>query len=370
MSNNNKKNNLSDREVVLDYIGENKTKPEIELKSEKNKKEQGSKDNIKLRDDSQQVNNRPPVDKKKTKDKDNFLDQGPQRPAVDFKKSKDVKPEKAISKNKASFKKNLLKAKIEAKVKLAAKKKTKQKTKRQTKKSSKDLKPTSKINPVFLKNSFWLAIKILLASFVLFLLFYLAFVFLVLGFSLDTPLLRKTANFLPVPGLITPVGVIDYYTYRDLSARAPADKLVREMVVKNVLTQYGLQPGVLSQAGLDRIILSDREINKKALAKIAKIKALAEKDSLKTAAQKSGAKYGIITLSKAEAVKRFGPILLNLSAGQISPLIIKDRGYYLVQIISRSQSLYTLSYAFVKGIGWQDYIDKQIKKVWFWQAVK
>ncbi len=227
---------------------------------------------------------------------------------------------------------------------------------------------------------FWLGAakstgRIFLLALFLYAIIYLFFCFLLLFLGLDNKLSRQAAEFLPVPGLISTAGIIEYYPYKDWRALASANDLTQALVARKVLSSLGWPAGdsasFLSQLDkLDWLVLSDRQINKQAWAQIKKVRLAAGQNNmgLKAAAQKNGAEYGLVTLRRTEAEKRFGAAILSWPPNKISPAIIRPGGYYLVQVISRSGSLYTLAYAFIKGIGWSEYIAAQAEKSLLWQA--
>jgi hypothetical protein len=99
------------------------------------------------------------------------------------------------------------------------------------------LKPVvkNKKNPINIKIK--LVAESLLASIFMFLVFYSSFVLFILFFNFDNKLTRVMSQRMPVPALVSSVGVVEYYDYIDTlnTASVSSKKELDQIIVKKMM---------------------------------------------------------------------------------------------------------------------------------------
>ena len=131
----------------------------------------------------------------------------------DLENKQEIKLDNAIKAKRAGKKEEQIKEKIRVEEKNELAKPLPPEKKQEKKASSKIVKPAyyKKSHP---------AIKILIFTFListcLFIIFYSAFTLLLTRFNVDNKGARFIAGYLPVPALISSIGMIEYYDYKDL----------------------------------------------------------------------------------------------------------------------------------------------------------
>lgn len=153
----------------------------------------------------------------------------------DLENKREIKPDNEIRAKRAGKKEERIKDKIRVEEK-----------KETTKPAPPEKKQEKKANPKIVKPAYYKkphpAIKILIFTFListyLFIIFYSAFALLLTRFNIDNKATRFIAGSLPVPALISRIGIVEYYDYEDLlhNSNIPSDKLKLDLIkilVKN-----------------------------------------------------------------------------------------------------------------------------------------
>jgi len=262
---------------------------------------------------------------------------------------------------------------------------------------------------------------------------YFGFSISIINFSIDNNFTRIITKYLPVPALITEIGIIKYYDYKDAKSHAEnylsnhsslpleeeivkesRESLVKEAIVKRLARKYNIEiteseieqaykkvveqlpsqdserelMGIYYNLGRDRyservikpqlikekIVSSDifnQEINKIALSRIKKIEqTLIRGKDFDQTAQKYGDEYSEGKYyTDDEIISQFGQLKPGLINGQASDIIITPAGYYLVYRYDKKENLLGLKYVFIRTITLDDYLDKEAKKIKVWSLV-
>jgi hypothetical protein len=232
--------------------------------------------------------------------------------------------------------------------------------------------------------SFRLAGKILIfSSFYLIVsavLFYLIFSFLLLKFNLDNEISRRITFYVPVPAVVTKIGFIDYYDYKkiiielgqELNNRQELERAARAVFIEKISLEKLLKKYDISFAGrqteevekeINARLAADKKLNEIPYSRMNKIKELVESPQTGESFEEIGNKYGDEQgyvdqnnefLRLAEKVGRF-------ESGQISDIIITDRGYYIVKKENERSK-----YIFVKSITFDEYFEKMFSELKIW----
>ncbi|MDD5032290.1 MAG: hypothetical protein PHR36_04610 [Patescibacteria group bacterium] len=305
------------------------------------------------------------------------------------KKEMEEQKKKEAIKKKAEEKEAKAKMKAEKEREKTRVKEQKEKIRQERKRQRKQareiwlLEAKKKLSGLFrgLGRSSWLAGKIIVFS-TLFLvvsavLLYLIFSFLLLKLNLDNKISRQAASYLPVPAVITKIGFIEYYDYQNIMGelkkeldsgqefeRVARRVFIEEISLARLAKKYNLsfigkgQEEIVKEINLQLAL--DKEENEVSYSRINKIKELVSAPQVEESFEKIGGKYGDEQgyvsedsefLQLTEEVKR-------LEIGQVSDIIITDRGYYLVK-----KEDTRLKYIFIKSITLDEYLDKMLEEL-------
>ncbi|MEA3463972.1 MAG: peptidylprolyl isomerase [Patescibacteria group bacterium] len=226
---------------------------------------------------------------------------------------------------------------------------------------------------------------------------YCALSIALLNFHLDNSTIRTITKYMPVPALITKIGVIEYYYYKDTESRIKnyyfnqtgltpdklelskktEEELAKELLVKKLARKYDLQikdKKIRFQLLEEKVagkIAFDQEINQPALFKIKKIQsAINKKENFNQVAKTYGDESDIgVYYSINDAAAKFGSSAVDLAVGQLSDVITTSKGYYLVECYGRRDDLLGLKYIFVKCKTLDQYLNEEIIKIKVWNLV-
>ncbi|MDD5072033.1 MAG: hypothetical protein PHQ42_04870 [Patescibacteria group bacterium] len=232
--------------------------------------------------------------------------------------------------------------------------------------------------------SFCLAGKILIFSFVFFVvsatLLYLVFSFLLLKFNLDNEISRRITIYAPVPAVVTKIGFVDYYDYKKIiselgqesSNREELEPAARKAFIEKISLERLLKKYGISFAGrqmeeveeeINARLAADKKLNEISYSRINKIKELVEAPQTGESFEEIGEKYGDGQgyIGQDNEFLRLAEKVRRLESGQISEIIITDRGYYIVKKENER-----LKYIFVKSITLDEYLEKMLSELRVW----
>ncbi len=215
-----------------------------------------------------------------------------------------------------------------------------------------------------------------LIGFFSFILLYFIFIFLVLKLNLDNKFFRIVENILPIPALIYDNGIISYYSYKDLKTDYASQNfnentnviILKNSIIKNILlnkllykykimVEHGNYDNYEEKIG--PLMVYDMEINQVAINRINKIKnMIVSNEDFLHISEKYGDEQGqkTITVNELETLKYKNKIR-NLSLGGISPIIAEPEGYYLYRLNSKTESVMSYNYIFVKAKTLEEYLN-------------
>ncbi len=306
-----------------------------------------------------------------------------------LKEYKENKPKKIVltvklKKNKLKIKKNItdnkqlsiLKNK-EIKENKNIEQKNKKILKQQKTENRKKVKEKIKSNLKLVTRNFLISLKqlkiILIQAIIIFFIFYLFFVIAVLKFEVDNKISRYMSRFLIVPAYITNNGIIEYYDYQDNLKKESIINIAYNDICKNLLKKYGLytKDKINIEEAKKRVIL-DREINSVGINRIVKISQIIKnKNEFTEIAGKYGDKQGITNIDCSENSFDCDKNIKNLKAGETSKIIYKEDGYYIYHCYDKNDDddKINLSFVFVKGISFDEYMQKSIANYELWSFV-
>lgn len=238
----------------------------------------------------------------------------------------------------------------------------------------KNLKHKSLLFLRFLRTRFKKILVGLIMLFLLLIIFYIIFCEIVLGFGIDNKLVRQVGKYLFVPALISDEGFVDYFSYKDefvnkiniwgdsINIRAIVkDELLKNLLCKNLAKKYGIIPiGENWMFELEKKVIIDKEINQNNLARITKINSLVKEGKSFFEVKKYGDEFELeINMEDNLAQEKFGRLIKFLSIGQVSDILVGDRGYYLVKKNAQSDNLINITYIFIKAETLDNYINNE-----------
>jgi len=222
--------------------------------------------------------------------------------------------------------------------------------------------------------------NIILLMLLLTIISYISFVFILHNFNLDNQTTRTLAQYLPVPALISEVGIVEYYDYQDariklindyldnyqvvpgeeILAEKVKEKLIKELVINELARKYNITPS--NQTALNAKIALDQDINYTVLVRMNKLKQMIEAgEDFYQVARRYGDDYNMGRYYNMEEAKnKFGLEVLNLEINQLSNIIITSQGYYLVQLYDKQNDLLGLKYIFLKAKYLDDYCREEM----------
>lgn len=221
---------------------------------------------------------------------------------------------------------------------------------------------------------------------------------------------KKISNLIFLPVFITKIGAIEFYEYQDVvnilkqscGENCPKDEniiksrakeiLINNLIIRNLAIAYNIdflnneiedEYNKISKTGVNKEVFIkyfikpkvlkekimyqmayDKKINEYSLMRIEKIYNLFNKgknfDELKNLSDGSA---NISYINNDQIIAKFGQSLDNLKIGEISNVIIRQEGYYLVQKYSEDNGAIDIKYIFVKAKSIDDYINEKLKEI-------
>lgn len=277
-----------------------------------------------------------------------------------------IKENKRLEKIKRAGEIKRIKQEVKlAKREAAAKKKIKrQKAIRQFKKNLKN-----KLAEIFyaIKQNFVYSLLFLIAFLAI---GYVTFCLAVLRFKIDNNIIKKLTNHLPVPAVITNQGIINYYDFQNIKNNNylgfnPEEKknnLVKWLILRNLKQKYGLAINA-SANDLAWKFIMDKEFNQVGVSRINKISDLLKSSGGPEQFGKYADEYNDGAYYSHEgAVEKFGPVAARLAVGQVSDIILRANGYYIIKRIDDKNGQIGIKYLFVRAQTPDQYINKKLEK--------
>lgn len=196
-------------------------------------------------------------------------------------------------------------------------------------------------------------------------------------FKPQSGLFRAIARLVPVPGLISSYGFVEFYQYLDLKqsllarGTAPGQLVdlataasVEWQILEQLARYYQLPMADSAPVLLDNLgkaVVSDKEINAIAFSSIRKIKQeIANGKSLDEVAAGHNATVANEYYANDDAQKKFGPSFLSLAEGAMSNIVVSPEGFYIVQKMKATNEAVEVKYVLVKPKTLSDIVDGRL----------
>ena len=208
-------------------------------------------------------------------------------------------------------------------------------------------------------------------SVIFLLIIYLIFCLSVLRFGVDNNISRQALKYFPVPAAITNQGIISYgdfkiirnKNYSDFNFDEKKNYLAGQAILSNLKQKYGL-PADTAIADLAIKYVLDRDFNQIGLSRITKIKMLLKNHGGIEQLFRYADKYnGEDYYSGKIVMEKFGSKALELAIGQVSDIIYRTDGYYIVERIDDKSGQIGLKYIFIGAETLEQYVNKESVKI-------
>ena len=143
------------------------------------------------------------------------------------------------------------------------------------------------------------------------------------------------------------------------------NELLKKIVYKKLAKEYGLVVGSSNlMTDLEKRIVIDKEKNQSSLARIAKIKDLIKQGKTFEEVKKYSDEFESGVYMKNDlAQEKFGRLIIYLSEGQISDILVSGNGYYLIKKNNQNNNLINISYIFIKATTLDDYVNNELSNL-------
>ncbi|MFA5359646.1 MAG: hypothetical protein WC349_01670 [Patescibacteria group bacterium] len=200
---------------------------------------------------------------------------------------------------------------------------------------------------------------------------YAVFCLLVLRFNLDNNAVRKIDKFLPAPAVVTNQGLINYYdfqeiknsNYENFNSNDKKVALTKWVIFKQLSKKYDLSFDP-SGGNLITAFVADADFNQVGLSRIKKISELLKNTDGIEKLSKYADQYSEVTYYDNESAReKFDKTIFNLNLNQISNIIFGSDGYYILQVIDKSNDRLGIKYIFVGAKTLNQYVDERLAKI-------
>jgi hypothetical protein len=212
--------------------------------------------------------------------------------------------------------------------------------------------------------------------------FYLAYLLLIYNFKPNNWIFSQLNRLLPAPAIISSFGLVDFQTYQELKAMIdrtsaiddPAFMALRWQAITLLASHYGLDASLdqdLLLEALKRKVISDPSLNFDASVKYNNLKvSLRSQNSLRALAAENGLAVERRGYSKKLAADSFGNLIYSLPLNTLSPIIINDRGLYVISPIAVSETKIEMELVFVPALTLSQLVDMEISDAWLINLLK
>ncbi len=201
--------------------------------------------------------------------------------------------------------------------------------------------------------------------------FYIVFCFAVLRFKADNIFIRKAAQYLPVPAVITSRGIISYSDFKRIQDKSylalslgERNKYLTEWeVINNIKKKYGMSGEVSSNYLAIKFVL-DKDFNQVGWSRINKINEfLQDQNAIENLSKYADEYSGGIYFNREAAAEKFGPSVFNLTISQTSGIIPRADGYYIIQRIDDKANQIGVNYIFIRAKTLEQYLSEKTAEI-------
>lgn len=199
---------------------------------------------------------------------------------------------------------------------------------------------------------------------------YLVFCLAVLRFKVDNNLTAQLFKLLPLPAAVTNQGIIGYLDYKkienkdylSLSLAEKKNYLARWIILNNLKRKYGSSANAADDDLAIKYVL-DKDLNQVPLARINKINSLAAVAGFESLAKYADEYSDNVYYDASQAAEKFGPAVLELAVGQVSNIIPRAQGHYLVKRIDDKNGQLGFKELFIKARTLDQYVSERLEKI-------
>jgi len=200
---------------------------------------------------------------------------------------------------------------------------------------------------------------------------YAVFCLLILRLNLDNNAIRKIEKFFPAPAVVANQGLINYYDFKEIKNSNYenfnfSDKkiaLTKWIIFKQLSKKYDLS---FDPSGDNLIVafIADVDFNQVGLSRIKKISELLKNtDSMEKLSKYADQYSDVAYYDNESAREKFGKTIFNLNLNQISNIIFGSDGYYILQVVDKSNDRLGIKYLFVGAKTLNQYINERLTKI-------
>lgn len=227
---------------------------------------------------------------------------------------------------------------------------------------------------------YWLVSTVVAIGF--FLLLYAFFYVSVVKYNSDNSLVRKINSYLPLPVFLSRIGYLDYFDYQQIALNYADNTafhnnlkniLFKNLAYKNLAVTAGFPPTFFAFAPIEqkniinRMILNDKDINEVPYNRIQKIRSLLDQGRGFGDVKRYGDDYSFEErVISEQALIRFNQDIFSLQTSQISEIIKKDDGYYLVQMLEKAENHILVNYIYIKAKNLDEYLEDEANRSQSW----
>ena len=206
--------------------------------------------------------------------------------------------------------------------------------------------------------------------------FYLAYLMLVYNFPPKNLLFEQISSQLPAPAIVSNYGLVDFYDYQQIKTSAEnfgnqedsSFLVLKWQIVNSLAEKYDVDQGLdqdLLVEVLKRKIIRDSSMNYYGSRMYLAIKqAQRQGDGLQKISEKTGLTIHRASYAKKIAAKHFGDLIYGLRLNAISPVIINDKGVYVLSILANNATSVDFDYLFVPARTLEQMIDEKLAESW------
>jgi len=205
-----------------------------------------------------------------------------------------------------------------------------------------------------------------------FIFLYILFVFVVLNFGKNSPLLTRASILVPVPTVISGDGIIYFANYKNLYANFDFSKNDLHSFNKKIASVFILNKlfkkyQVTNIVDLEEMLVYDENVNFAPFNRIKKIKeTIDSENNFIKIAKKFGDVYRANITKDNINDYSFGSSIINIKENTTSGIITTQAGYYIVHCFEKENDKLSISYVYIPSINLDNYLSDSSKNYQFW----
>lgn len=219
---------------------------------------------------------------------------------------------------------------------------------------------------------------------------YVLFSLVLYTFEIDGPTVRFVTRIVPVPALITNEGIVNYYDYLDAKkseseklagqiSNSITDKIIagitrtevlKTKIINSLAADYGFAAAASYAAARDKTFLDrlaiavalDPGLNRTPLSEARQFKrSLLGGSDFFAQARAADLEINTEYLPLRSAIDKFGSNVTLLTQNEVSRIIVRPDGYYIVKFFNAANDLYGYKYVFIAARTLDNLINERLK---------